>query len=290
MEKHAYLIMCHNNFNILERLVSALDDSRNDIYIHIDKKVRNFKDIRKHLKVLHATLNYTKRISVNWGGFSQIKAEIILLQEATKEKHAYYHLISGVDMPLKTQNEIHSFFAEHQGREFISIDEKSEDGTLFAERIKHYHFLQDFIGRNHGLHIAVAEMAEQFLLKLQKMSKINRLHNFPDGIYKGASWFSITHDMAEYILQNKKQIKAKYRFGLCADELFLQTIAMTSPHAHNITCDIMRYIDWNKGSPYTFRVEDYELLITSGKLFARKFDEKTDMEIVDRIYEYLMTC
>lgn len=41
-KKHAYLIMAHNNFYILEKLLRLLDDSRNDIYVHIDKKVSEF--------------------------------------------------------------------------------------------------------------------------------------------------------------------------------------------------------------------------------------------------------
>lgn len=38
MDKHAYLIMAHNEFDILEKQLILLDDYRNDIYIHIDKK------------------------------------------------------------------------------------------------------------------------------------------------------------------------------------------------------------------------------------------------------------
>ena len=34
--KHAYLILAHNEFVILERLIQAIDDERNDIYIHFD--------------------------------------------------------------------------------------------------------------------------------------------------------------------------------------------------------------------------------------------------------------
>ena len=287
MVKHAYLIICHNNFGILKKLVSALDDSRNDIYIHVDRKVRDIAKIKECLEVQNATLTFVKRIRVSWGGFSQIKAELILLEEAAKTKHAYYHLISGVDMPVKSQDEIHAFFSENQGSEFISIDEKSEDGELFEGRIKYYHFLQDFIGRNRGVHIAVAEKLEQFLLKLQEQTKINRLRYFPMSLYKGGNWFSITHRMALYVLQNKKEIRKRYCFGLCADELFLQTTAMASPYAANVICDAMRDIDWNRGSPYTFRVEDYESLISGEKLFARKFDENLDMEIVDRIYSYI---
>lgn len=36
---HAYLIIAHNEFEVLQKLVGALDDPRNDIYIHFDKKV-----------------------------------------------------------------------------------------------------------------------------------------------------------------------------------------------------------------------------------------------------------
>ena len=42
MGKHAYLIIAHNNFYILKKLIALIDDERNDIYIHIDKKTKNF--------------------------------------------------------------------------------------------------------------------------------------------------------------------------------------------------------------------------------------------------------
>ena len=42
MNKHAYLIIAHNNFYILEKLILLIDDIRNDIYLHIDSKVKNF--------------------------------------------------------------------------------------------------------------------------------------------------------------------------------------------------------------------------------------------------------
>ena len=37
--KHAYLIIAHHEFEILKKLVQAIDDERNDIYIHFDKKM-----------------------------------------------------------------------------------------------------------------------------------------------------------------------------------------------------------------------------------------------------------
>lgn len=38
MQKHAYMIIAHNEFDLLEILVRLLDDPRNDIYVHIDAK------------------------------------------------------------------------------------------------------------------------------------------------------------------------------------------------------------------------------------------------------------
>ena len=52
----------------------------------------------------------------------------------------------------------------------------------------------------------------------------------------------------------------------------------------------MRYIDWKKGNPYSFTINDYDELMNSGCLFARKFDLKTEeqQQIVEKIYAELM--
>lgn len=41
LNKHAYLILAHNNFGVLEKLIKMLDYKHNDLYVHIDKKVEN---------------------------------------------------------------------------------------------------------------------------------------------------------------------------------------------------------------------------------------------------------
>ena len=55
--------------------------------------------------------------------------------------------------------------------------------------------------------------------------------------------------------------------------------------------DNMRLVDWkrgSKGSPYTFREEDYDELINSGALFARKFSEDVDKNIIEKIVDYIV--
>ena len=83
INKHAYLIIAHNNFYILEKLIQLLDYEKNDIYIHIDKKVKNFdftyyKNLAQKSKVF-----YTERIDVRWGDISIIKAEMALFKKAS---------------------------------------------------------------------------------------------------------------------------------------------------------------------------------------------------------------
>ena len=46
----------------------------------------------------------------------------------------------------------------------------------------------------------------------------------------------------------------------------------------------MRLIDWTRGAPYVWRRQNYEELLQSEQLFARKFSSEY-MEVVDLIRE-----
>ncbi|MHC0443724.1 hypothetical protein ACWA1B_23695, partial [Flavobacterium sp. 3-210] len=48
--------------------------------------------------------------------------------------------MSGMDLPLKTQEEIHSFFDERNGTEFIHFDGKEID-TQTYKRVSKYNFI-----------------------------------------------------------------------------------------------------------------------------------------------------
>ena len=205
--------------------------------------------------------------------------ELALLSEATKTPHAYYHLISGVDFPLKSQDDIHQFFDDNAGKEYISFDPCKERMEEFKDRIRYYRWFQDKIGRNSGKLVAIMYKMEDISLRMQHALKVDRLKRCPYEIKKGANWFSITHDLAVYLLR-QKNIKKYFGNSLCADELVVQTLAYASPYRDNITGSNLRFIDWYRGNPYTFAIEDYLQLTQSNYLFARKFDENVDIDIV----------
>lgn len=110
MDKHAYLIIAHSNLKQLQQLLLLLDDPRNDIYIHLDLKSNS--DIKKitplHMKYSHC--KFCERVNVGWGNVSQLQTEFNLFELATQVEHSYYHLISGIDLPLHSQDYIHRYF------------------------------------------------------------------------------------------------------------------------------------------------------------------------------------
>ena len=56
-------------------------------------------------------------------------------------------------------------------------------------------------------------------MSIQKKLKINRLKNNHLEIRKGANWFSITDDLASYLLTKREEIAKTYKFSNCADEI-----------------------------------------------------------------------
>lgn len=284
MKKHAYLIMAHNNFDQLQTLIGLLDDPQNDIYLHVDKRAATFQTDR--IRVRKSNLIQIKRIRVNWGGHSQISCELNLLKASVQNQYEYYHLLSGVDLPIKTQAEIHSFFDKAFPSNFIRFDPNANQTGSFLPRISTYHLLQDYIGRKTGLWIALLEKIEHYSLWFQRGIGVRRKQYIP--AFKGTNWFSITHELAEYILSKEDLIRKQFYYSLCADEIFLHSVVMASPYRETVVNNSLRAIDWTRGSPYVYKKEDVDALLLSDNLFARKFDVKIDRDAIEKVASRLL--
>ena len=76
--RHAYLIMAHNEWDLLNTLLSLIDDPRNDIFLHIDKKVKN---LPKLYQPKYSTLYLTpKRYDERWGDVRKVQSEMHLFR------------------------------------------------------------------------------------------------------------------------------------------------------------------------------------------------------------------
>lgn len=281
--KHAYLIIAHKSDETFYTLLQLLDDPMNDIYVHMDIKNDSFSENTWRPKYSH--LYYTERTNVTWGGYSQIRAELILLSGAIKRQYQYYHLLSGEDLPIKTQQEIHHFFDSCGDK--IFVDFYSDHFTNF-DRVRYYHLFQEYLGRRNTF------FANKLFINMQIILHINR--NQGIRFAKGANWFSIPHDFAAYVVSKERWIKHTFKYSFCCDEVFLQTILINSQFIDrlfyqgfdNNTVSMMREIDWKRGDPYIFRIDDLQQLKTSDRMFARKFNSKIDVAIINAIKQYIM--
>lgn len=286
--KHAYLIIAHNQIELLKTLIMCLDYSENDIYIHLDKKwdiadTSELTNIPKKSKIYILE----NRLDVKWGNFSQIECELQLLKTATKKKYQYYHLMSGVDLPLKSQKEIHKFFDENNGTEFVHFDREKIDPSVY-KRVSKYNF---FSSRSKNI---FQKCAYQISMLLQFGVDRGKKYNLE--FQKGANWFSITDELARYVVSQEEKIKKIFKYTICADEMFLQTVVINSKYAENLSPNnfhsdystIQYCIDWKRGNPYVFRLEDYDYLLSSNMCFARKFDWNIDNIIIKKISDYVL--
>ena len=141
---HAFLIISHNNFKQLARLIELLDSIEHDIYIHIDKKSRNvdLNLIRKSAS--KSKIYMIERKGVSWGDYSTIDCEIRLMKAALcGNNYQYLHLLSGADMLIKSHNYLHDFFDRNNGKQFLHFESKilrKEE----EEKIKYWFFIAVF--------------------------------------------------------------------------------------------------------------------------------------------------
>lgn len=284
--KHAYLIIAHNNPEILYAQIAVLQQPGTDFFYHLDEGMR-FDQQKLKNYAQQSKVTFIESQKVRWGGYSQINCELRLLEAAIQGKYDYYHLLSGVDMPIKTKEEINDFFEKHKGKEFVHFDELNVSETI-TERISLYHL---FPGRTQ-----FRKKLNGVFVKFQKRLKVNRIEKLGWSVQKGANWFSITNDLAQYIVQNKRLIKKVFSYSFCGDEVFLQTMIYNSRFANKLfdttysddyhAC--MRYIDWQRGNPYVFQKEDLEELRNSDFLFARKFNYEGLDDAVTNMVRILM--
>lgn len=203
MGKHAYLIMAHDEFDVLKEILSDLDDERNDIFLHIDKKVQSCPFEMLESCVKKSNFYLVKRMNVNWGGYSQIACELHLIEQATKiKKYDYYHLITGVTYPIKTQDTIHEFFDKNQGIEFVGYDNKKD----YGDRVRYIHIFNE-LGKPDTKLKQIKSGFQNKIVIMQK--RINFCKSSVRNIEfkKGLVYWSLTDNAIRFILSQKKIIK-----------------------------------------------------------------------------------
>lgn len=174
--------------------------------------------------------------------------------------------LSGQDYPLKSQKIIREFLTKNKGNNFIKIANQATERPETMNRIENY-FTETETGFT-GLPYKRAYLKDVIS-------------------YIGGQWMILTRDCCEFICNSgeAKKFEDYYLNTLIADESFFQTVLMNTTFEGVLINNDKRAIIWIpvgdiKLRPKTFTETDLSFLLTGENLFARKFDDNIDDNII----------
>lgn len=276
--RHAYLILTHGDFEVLEQLIGVLDNERNDVYVHIDKRVKNIPSLKMAKGRLTILAN---RIRTYWGDSSLMEAELLLLQAAwSNAGYHYYHIISGVHFPLMNQDNIHGFFEKHYPKSLLMT--MCTDDKEIRFKLGRYHFFVHSLAPKGTVKAKVANFLWRAFLLIQKPFPSRDIGGVDA---KASQWCSLTDKAVEYILSQKQFVEKRFRHTFCCDEFFVPYLLKKGFLEYESVPDLL-YVKFRRYSPKVLQMDDYDSLMASGCLFARKFGDNS-IELIEEIEKQL---
>lgn len=280
--KIAYLIVAHQHFNHLQRLVDGLSHQDARFFIHIDLKAGAVPRLKRPVQ-------FIKQQSVYWAGYSQVQVSLRLMEAARQRgEFDYFILLSGVDYPLKSNQRLIDKLRDERG-EYINIMQGFQ-ATKPAARLEKYHW-QRINRRSNSANVKFMKALEKVVYKLGIRKKVEVQP------YVGSNWFALSAECVQYIfefLAAKPSYKKAFSHALCADESFFHTIIGNSPFLEKCK-HCLHYADWSgPNPPATIGEKHIEVFESCESItdaygeftpyFARKFPDKSGplVEAIER--------
>ena len=302
--KQAYLIIAHNKIEQLKFLLLLLDYEKHDIFILFDKKAKITEKQKNDLRqiVTKSSLFFTKEIPIYWGDYSLVEAEMELFETANKqEQYSMYHLLSGVDLPLDTAENIYNFFDSRKENNFLTMvsDELYIRNKVY-ERVAFKTMFPHLTPRtvNNDFLCLVLKIYRKFEVELQRIFKVDCFKKFNIELKYASNWCSLNKEAVDILLEEKQLIASIFKNTKVNDELFIPTILQKDQLLNTVysiepTNDKptdfqgnLRYINWWGGSPHTWTSSSHDIEQLKygkklGHLFSRKFDLEKYPEMIE---------
>lgn len=282
-----FLILAHSDLEHLKELLMALKGNR--IIIHLDKKcIVSRSQLTELIKNANAQLiDEEKSINVQWAGFSQVRAMLLLMQTALPLMDSQEKLIfiSGCDYPIRPLDEILSCLDNSVAMQFLRyypLDERKKD----LRRWSLYHRWDFRLFKKRGSYLNRLNSLLIRLLTILELLLRGRKINPGYPLMAGSQWFAISKECVEDMLKIRdKHFDRFFSTMFAPDEVYFHTLfAMSKFAKSNMDNGICKC---NSDSSRVFQVrnltyvdesmnkwlnlEDLEKISRSNFLFARKF-------------------
>lgn len=278
----ANIITVYKQPKLVETLLRTMQHACFHFYLHIDRKadMRQFE----YLAELPNVFFVNKRLDIKWAGYSMVEALVCGMRQALNSGHSYDCIthLSGQCLPLKPVQELCNYYKANKGKILLSCSPAPNAWWDQARRrTENYHFHQfNFRGK-----YRLGNVVSRLLPK--RKSPGLELYGGPQGAY-----WTITPGAAQYVcdvLQTNRKVIRFFQYVWGPDEIVVNSLIMNSPFRSQVINRNDRYIDWSGGGghPKTLTTEDFDRIINSRCLFARKFDMDTDPNVVELLENYL---
>jgi hypothetical protein len=295
------LVLAYHLPRQLARLLSVLQHSDIRVYLHIDRR-KPLDPFRRAIEEEGVDdLVLLPRHRSAWGSIRVVDAELDGLAAALNDGCDYLVNISGQDFPVQPIDRIPAFLEEHGHRSFISCWRPSEAAKLgMTEWNGRYRNFYAYRVRGHpevcfprGEDVSFLSFegrALNQLLRLRSALKGPRRHPTYFTPWVGTTWWNMSRPAAEYVLdfvQEHPDYHRYQRYTWLPEEVFFSSILLGTEFAerYEVIRDDLRFIDWPTGAsrPRVLTSDDLPALLDSGKLFARKFDESVDADVLTQL-------
>jgi hypothetical protein len=293
----AFIISAYKLPHMLVRLVRRLDSPDAAFYIHVDaKSPAAIMDAMSRPLADRPNVHFLPRHPCYWGDFGHVRATLKGLRQLVDSGGSFDYaiLLTGQDYPLASPARIAATLQEGQGAVYMQHFPLPSDAWTDRglDRVEHRQFrigarLFRFPGQPFG-----PTRLNRVWLTLAR--RVGLMRQFPAGLvpYGGSSYWCMPAGCARYVLsflQANPHVERFFRRTMIPDEMLFQTVVMNSPFRHRVAQEDLRFIDWSGdgNNPRTLTSRDLHRLVSSGKLFARKFDPDVDAEVLDRLDEII---
>jgi hypothetical protein len=282
-QKIAVIITAHSNPTQLLRLCKHLTEEF-DVYLHLDMASR----LEPEDFLVSPRIWVQKKFGCDWGnpGIVNATLSLLALAEANLAGYDRYIMISGQDVPLKTNSEIRELFETYPDENFMGC-RKVLPGEKLMSRVSQFHWKP--ANKSRGITWLIRVLVSRSLSMVQYFLP-PRSSDYE--IYFGECWMDLTGKTVREILElvdTTPEFLARFKHTLIAEEMFFHTATHALGSGICGTDQLLRYIDWTTGPEYprTLRMADLENLSNSNAVFARKLDEKVDSELIESLYSRL---
>ncbi len=284
---HAFVILAHDEPQLLIRTVARLCTANHFFFIHIDKKNERMlytSEVEK-LKYNSQVCSLFSFYKTNWGGANLIRATLHMFEIVKKlniERKLNIqriHLISGKDYPVRSNQEIDTFFELLDVKAYLHFGFISPSSPL-TWRFNIYHLADVFDLR--GKYNIIPRVFAKVQLMLRSVGIIIR-KPLDKKLCYGSYWFSCDIELLEWILANHKPLLYRFKYTRCCDEVFFHYLIMNGPFAGKVLSRNYRFVKWNHGECCTLDESDLDDILISGSVFCRKVTMKDSMLLLDKI-------